>query len=180
MNALQLADAIDEMAVNPKGGKMAAIAYRKCANLIRKKLCEPCTYCGDGKYTGLPGNACENCMNTGYLLRSPELEAEHLRDLLRRAASYGGIEPQLDVEIKAVLGAGHLPDLPQTAIDRDRIARAICCPSGCSYLGDSEDGEKCYCDTTDFHGSGIEKKTDAVISALSRPHHQSDNSNQEK
>ncbi len=58
---------------------------------------------------------------------------------------------------------------PQAAPDRDRIARAICCPSGCSYRGDSEDGEKCYCDTTDFHGSGIEKKTDAVLSALSRP-----------
>jgi hypothetical protein len=103
MNALQLADAIDELAVNPKGGKMAAIAYRKCAHLIREKLCEPCTYCGDGKMTGLPNNACENCMNSGYLLRSPEWEAEQLRDLLRRAASYGGIEPQLDVEISSAL-----------------------------------------------------------------------------
>jgi hypothetical protein len=25
----------------------------------------PCDYCGDGKRTGLPGNACENCMNQG-------------------------------------------------------------------------------------------------------------------
>jgi hypothetical protein len=25
-----------------------------------------CEYCGPGKSTGLPGNACENCMNTGY------------------------------------------------------------------------------------------------------------------
>jgi hypothetical protein len=25
-----------------------------------------CEYCGDGKHTGLPGNACENCINTGY------------------------------------------------------------------------------------------------------------------
>lgn len=25
----------------------------------------PCQYCQDGQYTGLPGNACENCMNTG-------------------------------------------------------------------------------------------------------------------
>ena len=31
---------------------------------------EPCDYCGRGKYTGLPGNACENCMNTG--LKYPE------------------------------------------------------------------------------------------------------------
>lgn len=26
---------------------------------------EPCPYCSGGKRTGLPGNACENCMNTG-------------------------------------------------------------------------------------------------------------------
>lgn len=25
----------------------------------------PCRYCQNGQYTGLPGNACENCMNTG-------------------------------------------------------------------------------------------------------------------
>lgn len=25
-----------------------------------------CEYCGEGKHTGLPGGACENCMNTGY------------------------------------------------------------------------------------------------------------------
>lgn len=56
---------------------------------------------------------------------------------------------------------------PQTLPDRGRIARAICCPSGCQLLGDSEDGEKCYCDTSDFNGSGIEKKTDAVLAACS-------------
>lgn len=50
---------------------------------------------------------------------------------------------------------------------RERIARAICCPNGCQYNGDSEDGEKCWCDTSDFHGSGIEKKTDAVLLAFS-------------
>lgn len=26
---------------------------------------EACEYCGPGRHTGLPGNACENCMNTG-------------------------------------------------------------------------------------------------------------------
>lgn len=31
-----------------------------------------CDYCSDGKRTGLPGNACENCMNSG--LRYPEKE----------------------------------------------------------------------------------------------------------
>lgn len=25
----------------------------------------PCSYCSAGQRTGLPGNACENCMNTG-------------------------------------------------------------------------------------------------------------------
>lgn len=30
---------------------------------------EPCEYCSDGKRTGLPGNACENCMGTG--LKNP-------------------------------------------------------------------------------------------------------------
>lgn len=33
---------------------------------------EPCEYCGPGKTTGLPGNACENCMNTG--LKYPTAE----------------------------------------------------------------------------------------------------------
>lgn len=69
MNAIQIAIVIDEWGINPKGGKMAAIAYRRCAKLIREKLCEPCTYCSDGKITGLPNNACENCLNTGYQVR---------------------------------------------------------------------------------------------------------------
>ena len=33
---------------------------------------EPCEYCGNGVRTGLSGNACENCMNTG--LKYPERE----------------------------------------------------------------------------------------------------------
>jgi hypothetical protein len=31
-----------------------------------------CEYCGPGKRTGLPGNACENCMNAG--LKNPTAE----------------------------------------------------------------------------------------------------------
>lgn len=31
-----------------------------------------CPYCSDGKYTGLPGGACENCMNTGYADVGPD------------------------------------------------------------------------------------------------------------
>jgi hypothetical protein len=37
----------------------------------------PCPYCGPGIRTGLPGNACENCMNTG--LKYPERAARHKR-----------------------------------------------------------------------------------------------------
>lgn len=33
---------------------------------------DPCEYCDSGKLTGLPGNACENCMNTG--LKNPTAE----------------------------------------------------------------------------------------------------------
>jgi len=36
--AEQLAAFIEEMAVHPKGGKMAAIAYKHCARLIRERL----------------------------------------------------------------------------------------------------------------------------------------------
>lgn len=36
-------------------------------------------------------------------LAKVEAQSEELRDLLRRAASYGGIEPQLDIEIAAAL-----------------------------------------------------------------------------
>lgn len=38
IEAAFLANAIDDLAVNPHGGRMAAIAYRQCAKLIRKKL----------------------------------------------------------------------------------------------------------------------------------------------
>jgi hypothetical protein len=96
ITARQLADAIDEMAMHPKGGKMAAIAYRNCARLIRRKLMEPCPYC-DGKFTGLPGNACENCMNTGLIERTekPPLKLHFTNDWLRtRIAS----DPDVDVE----------------------------------------------------------------------------------
>lgn len=37
-----------------------------CGGQVGSEWREPCAYCGDGKRTGLPGNACENCMNTGY------------------------------------------------------------------------------------------------------------------
>lgn len=112
MRALQLADAIDEMAVNPKGGKMAAIAYRKCAHLIREKLVRN-TDTDFGQEQELlmlrerlgPRGLEVVMINGGghYVNEAVKAEIERLRDLLRRAASYGGIEPQLDVEIAAAL-----------------------------------------------------------------------------
>lgn len=41
--------------------------------LTPSKSQERCPYCSDNKNTGLPGGACENCMNTG--LKYPELSA---------------------------------------------------------------------------------------------------------
>ena len=35
------------------------------AGAVLKGVAIPCAYCQDGQYTSLPGNACENCMNTG-------------------------------------------------------------------------------------------------------------------
>jgi len=40
-------------------------------------LDEPCPYCADGARTGLPGNACENCMNTG--LKYPAQSALYIQ-----------------------------------------------------------------------------------------------------
>jgi hypothetical protein len=58
---------------------------------------------------------------------------------------------------------------PPVRGDREAIKRAICCPQGCQYEGDSEDGSKCYCDTSDYNGSGVEKRFNAVLVALSLP-----------
>lgn len=48
----------------------AALARTPAAETDIQERDEPCEYCGDGKLTGLPGNACENCMNTG--LKNPD------------------------------------------------------------------------------------------------------------
>lgn len=109
----QLADAFDEFAVNPKGGKMAAIAYRKCAHLIREKLVRNMTTVSGHEQEELrmlrerlgPRGLEVVSINGSehYVNEAVKAEIEHLRDLLRRAASYGGIEPQLDIEIAAYL-----------------------------------------------------------------------------
>jgi hypothetical protein len=43
---------------------------RDASDLIKVIPTMACEYCGDGKITGLPGNSCENCMDTG--LAHPE------------------------------------------------------------------------------------------------------------
>jgi len=59
------------------------------------------------------------------------------------------------------------PERMGAMAEREAVARLVCCGhGGCLYQGDSEDGEKCYCDTTDFNGSGVEKTTDAIVAAL--------------
>lgn len=56
---------------------LTPIEYRReelaLAESVLDLVRAPCPYCSDGKRTGLPGNACENCMNTG--LKYPELLA---------------------------------------------------------------------------------------------------------
>lgn len=68
-------------------------------------------------------------------------------------------------EMKAALRSS---DPAQTKPDRLAVARLVCCGhKGCLLMGDSEDGEKCYCDTSDFVGSGMEKTVDAVLALSS-------------
>lgn len=45
-------------------------ARRDASDLIKAIPTMVCQYCGGGKRTGLPGNSCENCMDTG--LNHPE------------------------------------------------------------------------------------------------------------
>jgi hypothetical protein len=59
----------------------------------KSELFAPCEYCGTGRHTGLPGNACENCMNTGYKHPKEALEAikkikeKHSVDITARMAT---------------------------------------------------------------------------------------------
>ena len=47
---------------------------------VDNPIINTCDYCGDGKYTGLPGDACENCMNTGFYHGEPEYKYNLQRD----------------------------------------------------------------------------------------------------
>ena len=64
---LRLANFIDEMAAHPEGGKMAAIAYKKCSRLIREWLCEEVCECG--------GPPCQTPAGHGCSLRYVDREA---------------------------------------------------------------------------------------------------------
>ena len=55
----------DEHGTGVEGVVVSTHWTREEAEAARAPLCAPCEYCGPGIYTGLPGNACENCMNTG-------------------------------------------------------------------------------------------------------------------
>jgi hypothetical protein len=61
-------------AMNEAADKLATLAATPAVAPSQPELCP---YCSDGKRTGLPGNACENCMNTGlkYPERAPEPDA---------------------------------------------------------------------------------------------------------
>ena len=45
---------------------------RLVVTALRRLAEEPCPSCSQGGHNGLPGSACENCMNTG--LKYPEIE----------------------------------------------------------------------------------------------------------
>lgn len=53
--------------------EVEGVGSNYCSGCRSKIAREPCPYCSDGKRTGLPSNACENCMNTG--LKYPETDS---------------------------------------------------------------------------------------------------------
>jgi hypothetical protein len=67
---------VAKAALETPRGSRSANADPRCAATERDRERPPridltlalarCEYCGDGKHTGLPNNACENCMNSGY------------------------------------------------------------------------------------------------------------------
>lgn len=67
---------IEKIVESYVGGEYEAqgCAAEQILSDIRTLRREACEYCGPGIYTGLPNNACENCMNTG--LKYPEAEAQ--------------------------------------------------------------------------------------------------------
>ena len=70
-------------------GEGSATAAIKAHNKNR----QPCPCCGPGKFTGLPGNACENCMNVGTVpLTSalPDSETDRRAATTRNETPSGG------------------------------------------------------------------------------------------
>ncbi|EOY4004120.1 ead/Ea22-like family protein [Klebsiella pneumoniae] len=65
------------------------------SSLMPKIEAEPCHYCSDGSYSGLPGGACEHCMGTGLDDPTAELESravtvENLQESAYRAGLTAG------------------------------------------------------------------------------------------
>jgi len=71
---------------------LPAASFQAGAEAMREaaaKVAEtPCSYCA-GVYTGLPGNACENCMNTRLRYRDGDEIAVAIRELPIPASSEG-------------------------------------------------------------------------------------------
>ena len=65
---------------------------------------KPCQYCQHGQITGLPGNACENCMNTG-------LEGGGLTATMTRALPSGTFDDATYEQIEAALDAAEAPSI---------------------------------------------------------------------
>lgn len=80
---LSVDGAYDEWRKHTSDGMSRLDAFRAGVEYMRTKpkttpaglsTPSPCEYCGPGIITGLPGNACENCMNTG--LSTPAVSVE--------------------------------------------------------------------------------------------------------
>ena len=71
--AAEIANGVEPQLLDGMSERYVSIyctARRDASDLIKNIPFAPCDYCGDDKLTGLPDNACENCMNTG--LQYPE------------------------------------------------------------------------------------------------------------
>ncbi len=60
---------------------------------------EACSYCLPGMRTGLPGNSCENCMNTGLAEPAAEVRAA-------RIMTQGHLDALNEAACRAEMGAG--------------------------------------------------------------------------
>ncbi len=83
----QIAEAVERVLID--GG--ADQPYSVIAERVAAELYDECRYCGPGVRTGLPGNACENCMGTGLnnpAALAPFPSVEKLVGALERARKF--------------------------------------------------------------------------------------------